>query len=86
MKNRAATPEQKRAVVERILRVWQAQPHLRLGQLLVNLAPGNQPNSPLYYVEDEDLVQFLEQKKELRPSDRVLVEEKELENTPRNLR
>lgn len=33
---RAETDEQKREVVERLLRIWCKQPHLRLGQLLTN--------------------------------------------------
>jgi hypothetical protein len=51
MKDRAETPEQKRAVVERVLRGWLARPYLRLGQLLVNAAH----NNDLFYLEDEHL-------------------------------
>jgi hypothetical protein len=44
---RAKTPEQKRAIVERILAVWLSNPDLRLGQLLANAVPRN-----LFYTED----------------------------------
>lgn len=44
---RARTPEQKRAIVERILAVWLRNPDLRLGQLLANAVPRN-----LFYTED----------------------------------
>jgi hypothetical protein len=57
---RAETPEQKRAIIEKLLQIWLMQPHSRLGQLIVNKAPGLHPNAPLYYVEDEDLVALME--------------------------
>lgn len=60
MEKRAETPEEKKAILDRLERVWLAHPHLRLGQLLANMGPGVRPNPDLYYAEDEDLIQFLE--------------------------
>lgn len=51
---RAHTPEQKRAIVEHLLAVWEKKPELRFGQLLLNAYPN------LYYVEDMDLVEVVE--------------------------
>lgn len=42
--------------LERIREVWMAHPELRLGQLLSNV----KSNSDLYYIEDEDLVNKVE--------------------------
>ena len=53
--DRAATDEQKRAVIERLYTLWCAHPELRLGQLLGNVS------SDLYYKEDFPLVETLEQ-------------------------
>jgi hypothetical protein len=49
---RATTSEQKREVIEDIFHRWVASPHLRLGQLLINLHPG----IDLFHVEDFDLI------------------------------
>jgi hypothetical protein len=64
---RALTPEQKRAVIERVLAAWEANPQQRLGQLFVNTvhrAVGNftkeEQVQRLYYVEDETLAEWLE--------------------------
>lgn len=65
MQGRADTPEKKRAIIERLYRAWIVNPHQRLGQLLVNYAPGYHPNPSLFYVEDEDLVAYVEQAKPL---------------------
>ena len=57
MNGRAETPEQKRAVVERILAAWEKSPTLRLGQLIENAryrVPGPKPD--LFNIEDEALV------------------------------
>lgn len=53
---RAATEEQKRAIIERLLALWQAHPTQRLGQLLDNAHAG----PLLYYIEDETLIGLLE--------------------------
>lgn len=57
---RAETPEKKREIVERLLRVWGRYPQLRLGQLIVARAPGVVPNPDLFYVEDEGLLTRME--------------------------
>jgi hypothetical protein len=51
LSGRAYTPEQKRAMMERLLSAWERYPYLRLGQFLANVAD----NHDLFYVEDEDL-------------------------------
>lgn len=56
-RQRAVTPEQKRAVIERILAGWLRAPSLRLGQFLMTATSG----APLYYTEDEALAQAAEQ-------------------------
>lgn len=53
---RAHTPEQKRAIVERLYAQWLHMPDLRLGQLLA-LADAGQL---LFYVEDEALLELIE--------------------------
>jgi len=60
---RATTPEQKRAIVERILAVWEKNPDLRLGQLiLVNMNGLGDEHAArkLFYAEDEALTERLE--------------------------
>lgn len=47
---------EQRAVMERILKVWQEYPELRLGQLLENC----NLSSPLFYITDFDLVMDVE--------------------------
>lgn len=58
---RALTPEQKRAIIERVLAAWEASPQLRLGQLIVNTL-GRNPAHPvsLFFVEDEALAELME--------------------------
>jgi hypothetical protein len=58
---RALTPEQKRAIIERVLVAWEANPQLRLGQLIVNTL-GRNPAHPvsLFFVEDEEIAELLE--------------------------
>ncbi len=53
---RAKTPEEKRAVIERVLAVWLQHPALRLGQLLENVCQ----DDGLFYVEDSELAERLE--------------------------
>jgi hypothetical protein len=64
---RALTPEQKRAIIERVLVAWEASPQLRLGQLISNsiaIETGHAEAADrvmhLYYVEDEALAELLE--------------------------
>jgi hypothetical protein len=58
MTGRALTPEQKRAVIERILHAWEQAPALRLGQLVVNAA--DRAGRDVFYVEDEALADMCE--------------------------
>ena len=53
---RAATPEQKRAVIERLYAAWLATQHLRLGQMIACAVRGGDP----FYVEDEALADACE--------------------------
>lgn len=53
---RAYTPEQKRAVVDRLYALWLQVPELRLGQVL-DLAHAG---SLLFYVEDKALLDLIE--------------------------
>lgn len=58
---RAVTPEQKRAVVERILKMWELVPGLRLGQLLVNAHSWRRPgHNDIFHDEDLDLAESVE--------------------------
>lgn len=57
MKGRALTPEQKRAIVERLLAAWLKMPEQRLGQLILN--PFNY--APFVsQIEDEYLAEHVE--------------------------
>ena len=47
----------KRETVERLLRVWEANPHLRLGQLLRSATHGVH----VAYLYDDEFVELLEQ-------------------------
>lgn len=64
-RKRANTPAKKRAMMERILKVWEANPTQRLGQLLDNARVNcaqytvGEPID-MFYVEDEDLVDMVE--------------------------
>jgi hypothetical protein len=53
---RAHTPEEKRAIVERLLAVWLTVPDLRFGQMLTNAMR----DCSLFYVEDEVLASTVE--------------------------
>jgi hypothetical protein len=64
---RAHTPEQKRAIIERVLATWEAHPQQRLGQLIGNVlgrvvagqAQEDQIRK-LYYIEDQAFAEMLE--------------------------
>ncbi len=63
MTSRAKTNEQKRLVIERVLAVWQKNPDLRLGQLLINATSGldnDHTVRKMFYVEDDALAERLE--------------------------
>jgi hypothetical protein len=53
--NRANNATQKRDVMERLLKVWEAMPELRFGQLLLNVE-----HDGLFTIEDFDLVEQAE--------------------------
>lgn len=55
-RGRATTPEAKREVIERVLEAWMKAPEMRLGQLIGNAVRGDQP---VYYLEDQPLVEEL---------------------------
>ena len=58
---RAITPEQKRLVMERVLAAWNESPQLRLGQLIDGVIHWcKKPGPDLYYIEDTDLAELLE--------------------------
>ena len=59
---RAATPETKRAAVERLLAAWERSPHQRLGQLLDNalIMESLAGAVGLFGVEDEPLIAMVE--------------------------
>lgn len=46
----------KREVMERLLRVWEANPHLRLGQLLSNATI----DVDVFYLFDDEFVKLIE--------------------------
>lgn len=60
---RAATTEQKRAMLDKLLEVWETAPQLRLGQLIDNALYTNENgyhDSSLFQVEDDRLMMYLE--------------------------
>lgn len=57
--------KQKELTLEKIKKIWLANPEMRLGQLLCSAAN----YGALYYAEDELLVQILEQKYSINTSD-----------------
>jgi len=70
MIGRAHTPAQKRAVIERILVVWENNPELRLGQLLINVLngiDGEHTTRRIFYIEDEELAIQLEAPQDPKP-------------------
>ncbi len=61
-RGRAISPEEKREVVQRLLRVWEKFPDLRLGQLLSNSAKGATfDRVGVFYVEDRILCDSVEE-------------------------
>ena len=53
---RAETDQQKRAIIERLFVAWCSAPSLRLGQLIENVF-----NRDVYYIEDEQFIEQIEQ-------------------------
>lgn len=61
MTARAETPEQKRAVIERIYAAWCACPTLRLGQLLTDATTNRATwHNSVFGIEDEHLAVCVE--------------------------
>lgn len=56
---RAYTPEQKRAIIEKLYKIWLDVPTLRLCQLIY-IVGGNGQDLDLFYMEDEALITELE--------------------------
>ncbi len=54
---RAHTPEQKRAIIERLYDAWLLMPEQRLAQLIKNVYS----ESDIFYVEDETFVENIEE-------------------------
>lgn len=52
------TPEQKRAVAERILAAWTERPDLRLGQMLVVAA--ERAKVDLFFAHDSEIAEMVE--------------------------
>jgi hypothetical protein len=62
---RSLTPEQKRAIVERVLVAWEKSPQLRLGQMIYSVSYAALTNADnagrdLFFIEDTDLAELLE--------------------------
>lgn len=58
MAGRAYTPEEKRAILNRIYVVWLQKPSQRLGQLLENSTDGLKD---MFYIEDTQLAEACEE-------------------------
>lgn len=55
IERRAETPEEKRAIIERLYTMWLRHPQLRLGQLIANSI-----TIDLFSIEDSDLIACIE--------------------------
>jgi len=74
MRDRALTPEQKKATLDRIYQAWLQAPQQRLGQLISNSVKvhNQEDGSSLYFVEDSVLASWAEDfVEEYRPSKSV---------------
>lgn len=60
--------ESRREVLERLHAVWEANPHLRLGQLLHQAIDG----APIDYLFDDELIQLIEEYLPRRKTRRVV--------------
>jgi len=63
IKGRANTPDEKRAILNRLLAMWCAYPDLRLGQLLDNAihVRARTLSVGMYQLEDNELIAAVEQ-------------------------
>lgn len=59
MNKRAITPEDKKIIIDRLYACWLKIPDERLGQLIWN----SYGRHDFFYVEDEDFVEHLENRK-----------------------
>lgn len=55
-------PNRIETILEALRLTWQQEPDLRLGQLLINIAKPQSPCPELFYLEDDELLQYLNQK------------------------
>jgi hypothetical protein len=62
---RAETEEEKKEVLDNLLKLWKETPSLRLIQLIINSIssnPKHQGNeSAMYYIEDYELIKIIQQ-------------------------
>lgn len=56
---KARDPKRIKKMLELVRAAWEANPDLRLTQLLLNLVPGLEPNPKAYYFEDDLLEEQL---------------------------
>lgn len=61
VEGRATLNFQKKEVLSRILNVWLSNPHLRLGQLLVNALSDPAIKTDIFQIEDYDLMALVEE-------------------------
>jgi hypothetical protein len=57
---RAHEPYMKKEILDRVFLVWEENPDMRLGQLILN-ALGDHPRNDLYYMEDFNLIGTIEE-------------------------
>lgn len=57
---RAHTPEEKKAICDRLYAAWLKNPQQRLGQLLLNAA---RSETEFFYAEDQELIRLVEEGK-----------------------
>lgn len=55
-------PNRIETILEALQLTWQQEPDLRLGQLLINITKPQSPCPELFYLEDDELLQYLNQK------------------------
>lgn len=57
--NRAATPQEKKLIINELFKIWLQNPDLRLTQLIMNL---QEPDGvDIYYIEDFKLIEDLKE-------------------------
>lgn len=58
MSNIIHDPDRISPIVELLSRVWRQNPHMRLGQLIVNICPHN---DQIFYISDNDIERLLKE-------------------------